>query len=110
MRSRIRSASWRWIASGTAVVALAALVTGSVVAASAAAPVNTKEPSITGSATVGTNLTGNRGTWTGVTTYAYKWLRCNNVAANCVAIGGATSDHYTTVSADLGATIRFQVT
>ena len=56
MLNRSRSTRWRWILSGTAAAALAALVTGSVVAASAAAPVNTKEPSITGSPVVGKEL------------------------------------------------------
>ena len=102
---------WRWIASGAATVALAALVTGSVVAASATAPTNTKEPSVTGSPIVGKDLTGNDGTWTGTgNTYARKWLRCDKNAASCAAIAGATATKYKVTSADLGATIRFEVT
>ena len=86
------------------------LGTGSVLAASAAGPTNTKEPSITGSPITGKVLTGDRGTWSGTSnTYAYSWLRCNENAANCVAISGATGTQYTITSADLGATIRFEV-
>jgi len=98
----------RWIWSGAAAAVLAALVTGSVGAAAAAVPVNTKEPSISGSPNLGKDLTGDRGTWTGTgITYAYRWLRCTST---CAAITGATDTTYAPVSADLGATIRFEVT
>jgi len=111
MLNRFLTRKRRWIICGGAAAVLAALVTGSVVAASAAAPVNTKEPSIAGSPIVGKDLAGDRGTWSGTgISYAYEWLRCDKNAANCAAITGATSDHYTIVSADLGSTIRFQVT
>ena len=100
----------RWIACGAAAAVIASLVTGSVVAASAAAPVNTTEPSISGSPTVGKDLTGSRGGWSGSgITYAYRWLRCVTTAT-CPAIAGATGTKYTLVTADLGSTIRFEVT
>jgi hypothetical protein len=98
----------RRIACGAAAVGLAALLAGSLGAASAAAPVNTKEPTISGSPNLGKNLTGDRGTWTGTgITYAYRWLRCTS---SCAAITGATDTRYSLVSSDLGATIRFEVT
>ena len=65
MSNRTTARRWRWVACGTAVVSLAALVTGSVVASSTAAPVNTKAPVIMGSPIVGKDLNGNKGTWTG---------------------------------------------
>jgi len=106
-----RARRWRWIVSGAAAAALAALLTGSVVAASAAAPTNTALPSITGSPVVGKDLTGERGTWTGAgNTYTYRWLRCDVNGGSCSTVAGATSTQHTLVSADLGKTIRFSVT
>jgi len=111
MLNRSLAGRRRWILCGLAATALAALVTGSVVASSAAGPTNTTKPSITGSPLVGKDLTGDRGAWTGAgNTYTTKWLRCDKSAANCAAIGAATGTHYTITSADLGATIRFEVT
>jgi len=98
----------RWIACGTAAVALAALLAGSLGAASAAVPVNSKEPTISGNPYLGRTLTGDRGTWNGTgITYTYRWLRCTS---SCGAITGETDNKYSPVSADLGATIRFEVT
>ena len=108
MRNSRNARRARWIVSGAAVVVLAALVTGSLGAAAAAAPVNTKEPSIAGTANLGKDLNGDAGTWTGAgITYAYRWLRCTT---SCAAIAGATTTRYKPVSTDLGATIRFEVT
>jgi len=111
MLNRSTASRRRWIWCGAAATALAALVTGSVVAASAGAPVNTSEPSITGSPTVGKELTGDRGAWTeNGNQYSSKWLRCDKNAGNCSAITGAIGARYTIISADLGATIRYEVT
>jgi hypothetical protein len=101
----------RLAVSVTLAVAVAALIAGSLGASSAAVPANTKIPSITGSALVGKELTGDRGDWTGAgITYAYRWLRCDKNVANCQPINGATSTKYTLVSTDLGTTLRFEVT
>ena len=45
----------------------------------AARPVNTTEPSISGTARVGSTLEANRGQWAGdqPITYSFAWLRCN---------------------------------
>jgi hypothetical protein len=108
MRNSRNARRARWIVSGAAAVVLAALVAGSLGAAAAAVPVNTKEPSVAGSPTLGKDLNGDRGTWTGAgIAYTYRWLRCT---ASCAEITGATATKYTVVSADLGATIRFEVT
>ena len=77
-----------------------------------AKPVNTKEPSISGSAVVGRRLTENRGEWAGETpiTYAFRWLRCNPAGQNCGEISGATDTSYVLVASDAGRTIRVRVT
>lgn len=72
----------------------------------ASPPVNTVAPTIDDTTpTVGEELTGSIGTWTGSPTpsYAYRWL------ANDVAISGATSTTYTPVEADEGDTLKFEV-
>lgn len=68
-------------------------------------PVNTVLPVISGTATVGSTLTTTTGTWTGTgISYSYQWKRSG---AN---IGGATSNSYLLVSADLGTATTATVT
>lgn len=98
------------------VLACAAAVPTLIVAAtslgqSTAAPSNTSLPSISGSARDGSLLTASHGSWTGSpTSYAYQWLRCDTQAGSCGQISGATSDHYTVQTADVGSRLRVQVT
>lgn len=68
--------------------------------------VNITLPVISGTVTVGQVLTSTTGVWVGNTpiTYAYQWKR------NGSSIGGATSNTYTLVSADLGTTTTVTVT
>ncbi len=109
MSERSCATRWRWIGCGIAALLLSVLGAGSVLAASAAGPTNTKEPSITGAPIVGKELTGARGAWTGSgITYAYQWIRCDN--SDCKAISGATGTHRTLTSSDLGTQLRFDVT
>jgi hypothetical protein len=70
------------------------------------APVNTVAPAVTGTASFGSTLTTNNGTWTGAPapTFTYQWQR---VTTN---ISGATSSTYVLVAADVGNTIRCVVT
>jgi hypothetical protein len=77
-----------------------------------ARPANSTEPSISGTATVGSRLTANRGAWVGETpiTYAFQWLRCNTAGENCGAIAGATDTQYLVVANDVGRTLRVRVT
>lgn len=77
-----------------------------------AAPANTAEPKITGSATVGSQLTVSNGTWSGSTpiTYAYQWEQCDTNGNNCNGISNATNQTYTIVSGDTGHTLRAKVT
>jgi hypothetical protein len=99
---------------------LALLVAGAVTvlavaglsnAASNAAPVNTAEPKISGTAQVGQTLTANPGTWTGSNiTFSYQWRRCNAQGNGCANIGGADTSSYLVRAADQGDTIRVRVT
>jgi hypothetical protein len=77
-----------------------------------ARPVNTREPSISGTPVVGSRLTANRGEWVGNTpiTYAFRWLRCNAAAEDCAEISGATDNTYVVAAADVNRTIRVRVT
>ena len=74
-------------------------------------PVNTALPLVSGTATAGQTLTASTGTWSnGPTSYAYQWRRCNSSGAACVNIGSATASTYLLQAADIGATLRVQVT
>jgi hypothetical protein len=68
-------------------------------------PVSSGAPQIQGSAQVGQQLTGTRGSWAWAPTgYAYAWRR------DGAAIAGATGTTYTVTSADAGHAITFAVT
>ena len=87
-------------------VLVAAVMTGGASARSAAAPVNSTPPAVSGTAKVGEALTVSNGTWTGAATkYAYQWQRCLS-ATSCSNIAGATSKTYTVATADGGRTLR----
>jgi outer membrane protein OmpA-like peptidoglycan-associated protein len=78
----------------------------------AVAPTNQNPPVITGSTTQGQTLTASTGDWndtTGLTQFSYQWLRCDAQGANCAPINGETGGTYTTSGADLGSTIRVDV-
>ena len=74
-------------------------------------PANTTEPSISGTAKVGSTLQANRGQWAGEQpiTYTYVWLRCNDKGDNCAEIQGANDPSYEVRDADTGRTIRVRV-
>src|SRR5437763_1918767 len=94
-------------ASAVTVLAVAGLSN----AASNAAPVNTAEPKISGTAQVGQTLTASPGTWTNSpTSFAYQWRRCNAQGNGCANIGGADSSSYLVRGADEGDTLRVRVT
>ena len=94
------------------VAALAAAVTGIFAAvASAAAPVNTASPTISGTAKVGSTLTANDGTWSNSpASFAYQWQRCASDGTSCGDITGASSKTYVPVTGDVGHALRVVVT
>jgi len=77
-----------------------------------AGPTNTTEPSISGTARVGSALEANRGQWSGAQpiTYSYAWLRCTAQGDNCSEIPGANDTSYEVRDADAGRTLRVRVT
>lgn len=75
-------------------------------------PGSSAAPAVSGSTRAGQALTTTNGTWSGTAplTYAYAWYRCDSGGAGCVAIGGATATTYTLQVADVGSTVRSEVT
>lgn len=65
-----------------------------------------------GGSAVGSQFSAIPGAWGPGTTLTYQWRRCTPGAAasTCSNISGAKSTTYTAVSADLGKTIRLEVT
>jgi RHS repeat-associated protein len=67
----------RFARSGAAILVCAVLGLVCAVAASAAPPANTAVPTVSGSAVVGSTLTGTTGSWANSpTSYSYQWQRC----------------------------------
>src|SRR5207237_4975024 len=74
-----------------------------------AAPANTAQPTITGTAKQGQTLSEVHGSWTNnPTSYAYQWQQCDSSGSSCAAIFGATSQTYVLVSSDVGHALRVQ--
>jgi hypothetical protein len=87
------------------------VVAGLSDAANKAAPVNSGEPKISGTAQVGQTLTTSNGTWTNSpTSFAYQWRRCDAQGNGCSNIGGADTSSYLIRNGDNGNTIRVRVT
>jgi hypothetical protein len=115
-REHLHSGAW------LAIVALAAAVGGLLLpsaasTAEAAAPKNTREPTISGRAEQGRTLSAARGTWTGTgpITYSYRWVRCNEGGglpdgSDCIFVSGATGSTYVLAGADVGFRLRVRVT
>jgi len=82
------------------------------------APSVSTPPQITGTAQLGSELTGSDGTFTGpaeagsVSTPQAQWLRCSSpdIPASCQAIAGSNATTYTPVAADEHYTIVYQDT
>lgn len=82
--------------------AMAAAITAGL--ANEIPPTNTAAPVVSGTGTVGSNLTTTNGTWTYGQTYAYQWRRGG------VNIAGATNATYALVGADSGTSVGCAVT
>ena len=97
-------------------VALAVLAVPAALAQLQAAPVNTAQPTISGSPLVGQTLTATQGTWSNSpTSYSYQWVRCPasggaSDGSDCAVIGGATTTAYIAASGDVGSRLRVRVT
>ncbi|HEX4520756.1 MAG TPA: hypothetical protein VH063_14340 [Gaiellaceae bacterium] len=75
------------------------------------APVNTANPTISGTPKAGEQLTANPGTWTGgVSSFSYQWQRCDANGGSCSAVADATAKAYGVRSVDSGNTLRVVVT
>jgi hypothetical protein len=82
-----------------------------------AAPVNTGEPRITGSAVQGQTLTASAGSWSGQAPigFAYQLVRCGTDGGaadggNCQVLSGARSATYVLTASDVGSRMRVRVT
>ena len=72
------------------------------VIADAAPPTNKTRPTISGSASVGSTLSANNGSWVGATSFSYAWQNCDQNGNNCATISGATGQTYGVRSSDVG--------
>jgi hypothetical protein len=86
-------------------------LTAGAITAPGTSPVNTAAPSIAGKLEQAQTVTANAGSWRSQTTptFKYAWLRCDGNGANCIAIPSQGSASYTLASADVGHTLRTQV-
>ena len=75
-------------------------------------PVNSANPTISGTATQGQTLTASTGTWTGKTpiTFADQWYRCDSNSNNCSPITGETGATRIVDSGDVGSRLKVRVT
>jgi hypothetical protein len=82
-----------------------------VVQAPPSPPTNTASPLVSGTAQQGQTLSVTQGSWSGSpSSFAYQWQRCDSSGANCTNISGASAASYLLAAADVGATMRAQVT
>jgi hypothetical protein len=102
----------------TAALGAGLAITASLIVAAAgsartqAAPTNTAEPRISGTAIEGRGLRASRGTWagSGPITYRYQWFRCDQNAANCAEILNETRTTYRLATGDVGTRTRVRIT
>jgi hypothetical protein len=78
----------------------------------AGAPCATANPAVSGTPQVGAVLTGSDGGWSagGPPGYGRQWLRCDALGGGCTPIAGQVQQNHTVTEADVGHTLRMQVT
>ena len=77
-----------------------------------APPANVTPPTISGGSAAGQSVSADAGSWTGTPplAYAYQWERCDASGTACADMAGATSQTYVLATADVGGSVRVQVT
>lgn len=110
-RIRLRIGATNSVGSTGAESTATSVVTGSG-SSSSGAPSNTGVPTIFGTAARGSTLTASVGTWTGAATitYAYQWLRCDDLGLGCSSIFGATGSSRTLDTNDVDSRLRIRIT
>jgi len=90
--------------------------TAHIAAAGPDKPARIADPTVAGTARVGSTLLATQGQWSNdPTEFKYQWVRCptsggNPTGSDCASIGGATSQSYKLVDADKGFRMRVRVT
>src|SRR5207248_2698513 len=109
---RLRSPHRRTLAAAAVAGLVVVGAAGAVVSRSTAAPSNSSPPTISGTATVGTTVTANPGTWSGSApiTFQYQWQICNTDGNACHDVTNATAQTYQPTKDDTGNTVRVKVT
>lgn len=69
-------------------------------------------PLVTGTMRAGFTLNGTTGEWTGTAPilYGFSWQRCDSAGAGCYPVEGVANDGYRLQAADVGHTMRVEVT
>jgi hypothetical protein len=89
----------------------ASSATNATTAVTAAPPLNTSVPTVTGTAQRTQTLTAAAGTWSGIgNAYADQWQRSSDGGTTWTDIAGATAQTYTPVMADEGDNLRVEIT
>ena len=75
-------------------------------------PEDTAPPSVSGTASVGSELMASTGSWIAnpTATYGFQWRRCDATGQNCSPIAGATVPTYALRPEDVDSTISVSVT
>jgi hypothetical protein len=104
------TANSKW-GSATATSAATSAVTAPPTTVSTA-PSSVTPPAVSGVTQAGQTVSASSGSWSGTQplTYAYQWQDCDTSGSACAAIAGAVSDTYSLTTADVGHTLRVQVT
>lgn len=120
MHRRMTREIWGLLAGGVLFCSVAALLitaAGAQGSSSAAqyeygAPAPGAPPTLSGTMRSGATLTASNGAWTSsttITSYIFRWLRCDANGKQCATINGATGNSYSLTDADVGHRIEVQV-